>query len=118
MDAHTETLSTPMGELTFWFKLHTPSPPAPELPYPPYIFLDHIAANPRGLRLLRRYAPEMIRRIRSTLRSERTIILQPASGKPGDLQAQQKLEAYYRSCGFDYLPTSKTKFWMTWPKTT
>jgi hypothetical protein len=115
---HCETLIVDGGELKFYFKLHTPRSPNPELPDPPYIFIDYIVAEPRGERLLQRYAGEVIARIREKIRSARPIIFQPANGEVGNDEAQARLEAYYLKCGFCYLPSSGSKWWMTWPAPT
>ena len=111
---HIDTIITDSGTLTFHFKLHTPQFPNEELPDPPYIFIDWMQAEPRGKRLLQQYADEVIACIRAKLDSNRTIIFQPANGEMGNDVVQKRLEAYYRSCGFDYLPSSASKFWMTW----
>jgi hypothetical protein len=113
---HVDTLVTDQGKLTFHFKLHTPQWENESLPEPPYIFINYIAAEPRGARILQRHAGEMIARIRAKLKSDRTIIFQPANGNSEDDAAQKKLETYYQSCGFDYLPSSRSNWWMTWPE--
>ncbi|HRJ47040.1 MAG TPA: hypothetical protein PKY38_06740 [Opitutaceae bacterium] len=113
---HEDTLITDEGMLTFHFKLHTPRTQSEELPNPPYIFIDWIAAEPPRRGLLKKYASKMIARIREKLGSDREIIFQPANGDTEDDPAQEKLKTYYQSCGFDYLPSSSRNFWMTWPR--
>lgn len=114
-DEHVETLNVEGGELKFYFKLHTPPGANAELPDPPYIFIDYITAAPRGNRLLECYSGEVIARIRERTKSDRPIIFQPANGEIGNEAEQARLERYYLLCGFRYLPTSESKWWMTWP---
>ena len=110
-----DTLIKEEGALKSWFTLHTPLHRSEELPDPPYILIHYIEAEPTGKRMLQRHASEMIARIKTRLNSNHTVILQPANGDLEDEIAQKKLVDYYRSCGFDYLPSSTTKWWMTWP---
>ena len=111
-----DTLIKGEGALEFLFGLFSPPFPNEELPDPPYILIRYFEAKPPGRHLLKRYAAEMITQIRARLKSSRTVIFQPANGEIGNEQAQERLERYYRSCGFDYLPSSKSRWWMTWPE--
>jgi len=111
-----DTLLKNEGALEFLYTLFTPSIANQELPDPPYILIRWVEAKPKGRQLLLRYAADMIAQIQTNLGRMRTIIFQPAAN--GNGEDQEKLVAYYRSCGFDYLPSSKSKFWMTWPKNT
>lgn len=104
------------GILEFWFTLLTPPKADEELPDPPYILIRWIEAKPKGHRLLEQHAAEMVSQIRATLMSNRPVIFQPANGEMGNDESQAKIESYYRTCGFDYLSTSASKWWMTWPQ--
>lgn len=110
-----DTLVKNEGALKFHFTLLTLAYPNDELPDPPYILIRYIEAEPKGKRLLQQYAPEMIALIKARLGSNRTVVFEPANGEIGNDKEQHRLESYYRSCGFDYLPSSTSKWWMTWP---
>jgi hypothetical protein len=108
------TCERPGGTLKYFVKAFAPNRPAPELPDEEYILIEWLAATPPGKKLLIKYAGDVVTDIRSLFGHGRKIILQPSNFKtPAE---QERLERYYRKCGFAYLPTSPTKWWMYWPR--
>lgn len=107
------TCERPDGTLTYLVKAFAPNQPAPELPDVEYILIEWLEAAPRGSKLLVRHARDVIADIRIKFGSGRKIILQPSNFKTPT--EQRRLERHYKKCGFAYLPTSPTKWWMYWP---
>ena len=105
-------IEDPAGVLTYRVKAFAPNRPAPDLPDAEYILLDSLEASPRGQKLLQKHASAVIADIRELFGNVRKIILQPANFTTQE--EEERLEAYYRKCGFTALPTSPSGFWMTW----
>ena len=115
---HEYNISNKSGKLKFTFRIITPQKDTKELPEPQYILIEWIEASPQGQRILKKCAKEMINKIQSRLGYNTKIILHPASGTPLNPRLQKRMVDYYKTCGFQFLPSSKSKYWMTWKHTT
>jgi hypothetical protein len=106
-------LTSSVGLLVYFVRAFKPQGVAPELPDPEYILIEWLEAKPPEKKLLRNSASRMISDIRDQFGPDRKIILQPSNfDTPEEME---QLEHYYQTCGFVYLPTSPSKFWMMWP---
>lgn len=82
------------------------------LPTSAFIWIEWLKAEPEGQRLLRAHARAVINHVRARFGPLPVFLHAAANAPHGDHTSQEKLERYYRSCGFRSIGTSAI---MRWP---
>lgn len=81
------------------------------LPRSAFIWIDSLEAKPTGYKLLRKYSPALIGHVQRRFGVLPVFLHAAANAPHGDTTSQERLERYYRSCGFRSIGTSAVMMW-------